>query len=205
MPEIVRLSPADSRRIPWRNGRGVTEEIALGPRGAAFERDDYAWRVSKACVAEDGPFSAFPGIDRVIVVTDGAGLALSHGDAAPPARVAPLVPYRFSGDWPTTASLAGGPVTDFNVLTRRGTATADVRVLDAGPRRTTELDSADEVLVHVLAAAAVVRIGASVAFDVPLGGTLWARVAGEPVEVCAEAPNSASVVIVVAIRIDGLT
>ncbi len=74
MREIVRQTPADSRRVPWRNGRGVTEEIAIWPGGASFENGDFDGRISKAGVTEPGPFSEFLGFDRVLVVTSGAGL-----------------------------------------------------------------------------------------------------------------------------------
>ncbi len=131
MDSFVHLTPADARRVPWRNGRGVTEEVALGPAGARFEAGDFAWRVSRAGVVEDGPFSAFPGIDRVLVVTEGAGLRLTHG-GAPAVTLAPRVAHRFRGDEPTSAALVGGPVRDFNVLTRRGVCVADVEVRAAG-------------------------------------------------------------------------
>jgi environmental stress-induced protein Ves len=133
MRDIVRLTAADSRRVPWRNGRGVTEELAIWPEGASFAAGDFDGRISKARVTEPGPFSAFQGFDRVLVVTRGSGLRLFHGDSAPSARVACLEPYSFSGDWPTTADLPDGPVADFNVIVRRGRCRADVSV-DRIPR-----------------------------------------------------------------------
>ena len=36
MDPFVHLTPADARRVPWRNGRGVTEEVAIGPAGATM-------------------------------------------------------------------------------------------------------------------------------------------------------------------------
>ena len=58
----------------WKNGAGWTREIALGPAGASA--DDFGWRLSVAELEHDAPFSAFPGIDRCIVVIDGAGMAV---------------------------------------------------------------------------------------------------------------------------------
>jgi hypothetical protein len=43
------LSPADYRRMPWKNGAGRTTEIAVHPAGAAL--DAFDWRVSVADVA----------------------------------------------------------------------------------------------------------------------------------------------------------
>ena len=51
--------------MPWKNGGGETAEIAVSPPGAAL--DDFDWRLSMARVETDGPFSAFPGIDRTLV------------------------------------------------------------------------------------------------------------------------------------------
>ena len=74
------LTPADYRPMPWKNGAGRTTEIAAHPAGAAL--DAFAWRVSIADVERDGPFSRFPGIDRTIVLLDGAGMRLACPDGA---------------------------------------------------------------------------------------------------------------------------
>ena len=68
------LRSPDHRRMPWKNGRGETTEIAVHPAGASI--DDFGWRVSMAGVAEDGDFSLFPGIDRTLAVLTGAGIEL---------------------------------------------------------------------------------------------------------------------------------
>ncbi|EGD04024.1 hypothetical protein B1M_13530, partial [Burkholderia sp. TJI49] len=51
---------ADLVASPWKNGGGVTREIAAFPPGAAL--DAFAWRVSVADVGAAGPFSRFDGI-----------------------------------------------------------------------------------------------------------------------------------------------
>ena len=57
-----------------RAGGGSTTEIAVAPPGAGF--DDFDWRVSLATITQDGPFSAFPGIDRTLALVDGDGCLL---------------------------------------------------------------------------------------------------------------------------------
>ena len=69
------LRNADHRRMPWKNGGGETVEVIVHPEGASLS--DFGWRVSMATVASDGPFSVFPGIDRTIVVVEGAGGLMS--------------------------------------------------------------------------------------------------------------------------------
>lgn len=158
MASFVHRTLADARRLPWRNGRGVTEELALGPAGAAFERDDWAWRLSRAAVVEDGPFSAFPGVDRVLVLTDGAGLLLRHGADGVPVRLPPLVAHAFPGDVPTRASRLGGPVRDLNVMTRRGRVRARVEVVRTGPDGSRAAVAAGDVVVHAVAGPVAVRV-----------------------------------------------
>ena len=102
---------------PWRNGGGVTWQIAASPEGADVAAFD--WRLSMAEVAADGPFSAFPGIDRTLTLIEGAGLTLDFGGAV--VRLAPGdAPLSFPGEAPVTGRLIAGPVIDLNVMTRRG-------------------------------------------------------------------------------------
>ncbi|SAK54408.1 hypothetical protein AWB76_01977 [Caballeronia temeraria] len=112
---------------PWKNGGGVTREIAAGPHGASF--DAFAWRLSLADVASDGAFSTFAGVDRVLVLLDGAGMRLTQADGGVHALDAPLAMARFAGETPIHATLIDGPTRDFNVMVRRDQARATV---DAG-------------------------------------------------------------------------
>jgi environmental stress-induced protein Ves len=118
MPILTQLTREDYRAMPWKNGRGVTLELACSPQGS--DLSDFDWRISMAKVEEDGPFSSFPGIDRCLVVLDGAGIELDHG--AGPVKLDPFVPHLFRGDDSTTGRLIDGPIEDFNVMTRRGKA-----------------------------------------------------------------------------------
>lgn len=111
----------------WKNGAGWTREIALGP--AASGSDDFGWRLSVAEVEADAPFSAFPGVDRCIVVLQGAGMALCDGAGAPVQTLRPLEPWSFAGEQALQARLPAGPCRDFNVMTRRGAWRGDVAVL----------------------------------------------------------------------------
>jgi len=126
---IRRLTPADYSRMPWKNGGGVTEQIAISPTGASVA-SGFAWRVSRAQVASDGPFSLFPGCDRILVVCAGGGLELHKTGPREDETVAlpPLEPFRFAGEAPIVSRLTGGEVADFNVIFDRGFIAADCRV-----------------------------------------------------------------------------
>ena len=90
-----RLRLAEVPATPWKNGGGVTRQIATG--GGAEGGADWDWRVSLAEVSEDGPFSIFPQTDRVIAVIEGAGMDLLRPDGS---RLAlePLRPQHFAGE-----------------------------------------------------------------------------------------------------------
>lgn len=116
------LRSAGHRQMPWKNGKGVTTEIAVFPEGASV--DGFDWRISMAKVPESGPFSAFPGVDRVLAVLEGE-MVLSVGDR-PPEALNPSSPaIAFPGDTPTSAVVLH-EVTDLNVMIRRGKFTARV-------------------------------------------------------------------------------
>ncbi len=110
---------------PWKNGGGTTAEVAVDPPGARL--DGFEWRISMADVAAAGPFSTFPGVDRTLVLIEGEALdvevaGITHRlDATVPALT-------FPGEARTTASLPSGPIRDFNVMTRRGRFSHQVRV-----------------------------------------------------------------------------
>lgn len=176
MREALHLTANDARRLPWKNGRGFTEELALWPEGSTFERGDFHWRISTAAIDEPGPFSLFTGFDRILVVTQGDGLVLSHADRAARTRVRRLEPYLFSGDWPTTAELAGGAVADFNVIYRRASLRADVEVLKLSRRRVREGLDAGDAFVHVLEGRLTARLtGGEEPFGLATRESLWAR------------------------------
>jgi uncharacterized protein len=116
--QVIRST--DYRRMPWKNGGGETAEIALSPAGATLEAFD--WRVSMASVNADGPFSAFANVDRTLAIVSGAGIRLSVAGRAAVELSGSSAPYAFPADLPTTATLVAGPITDLNVMTRRGRA-----------------------------------------------------------------------------------
>ncbi|TIV13406.1 MAG: HutD family protein, partial [Mesorhizobium sp.] len=96
-------------------------------------------------VETSGPFSSFTGVDRTLSVLEGDGVVLDIA-GQPPARLTTAsVPLAFAGDAPTSAALIGGPITDLNVMTRRGRMThaverralsGDIRIM---PRADTTL------------------------------------------------------------------
>jgi uncharacterized protein len=130
------LAPAQYRRMPWKNGGGLTEEIATYPEGSAL--DTFDWRVSIAEVTRDGSFSRFPGIDRTILLIEGAGMRLAGRDRDVLMRT-PFEPYSFDGEDPIDCALVSGTIRDFNAMVRRDRAHGRVTVV----RDAAMIDAAD--------------------------------------------------------------
>ncbi|MFF1659441.1 HutD family protein [Streptomyces sp. NPDC058255] len=143
----VRPLPAAERvAVPWKNGGGVTREIAAWPEGA--DMAGFVWRVSLAEVAADGPFSAFAEVDRILTMVEGEGMDLTVGGEA--RRVdTRFVPQGFPGDLPTDCRLLGGPVVNLNVMWRRGGEVAP-SVTVAQSRRPIAVPAGPAVLVVAL-------------------------------------------------------
>lgn len=112
------IRAADCRTMPWKNGGGTTTEIAVAPEGASLS--DFDWRISMAHVGQDGPFSAFPGIDRTLSVLTGAGITLAFGDGERVQLDRTSAPYCFAADRAVEGLLVEGPIDDLNVMSRRG-------------------------------------------------------------------------------------
>lgn len=111
--------------MPWKNGRGRTHEIAVHPPGAGM--DDFLWRVSVAEIAEAGPFSLFPGVERQLLLLDGSGVVLELPDGCH--RLSQ--PYQvlcFAGEAPVRCAPLNGRCLALNVMTRRGGAEARLKV-----------------------------------------------------------------------------
>jgi environmental stress-induced protein Ves len=153
---IALLRAADRHAQPWKNGGGVTREVAVFPDGADMATFD--WRISIAEVAEAGPFSCFEGVDRVLTVLEGE-LALTFEGRRDPVRLTSAsAPYRFAGDVLVSGALPGGPVRDLNVMVRRGLVDARVERVELVSGMLQRLDL-PECCVLVALGSVVVHIG----------------------------------------------
>lgn len=132
------FSIAATPLVPWKNGGGFTREIVSQPHGA--EAGNFDWRVSVATIASSGPFSAFPGVDRTIMLLQGDGVQLQSGPdpafAFSHRLDRPAQPFSFAGDVPVHCTLLGGESSDLNVMTRRGKYRSVTQV--HGPGRSPE-------------------------------------------------------------------
>ncbi|WFC42797.1 HutD family protein [Pseudoxanthomonas sp. SE1] len=162
MPDVSRIIPANEyRRERWRNGLGWTREIVRVPDAEAWD-----WRLSIAEIEHDAAFSAFPGIDRELVLLRGNGLRLRFDGE----RVVDLAPphgrHRFAGEDAVTGELVDGPTHDFNLMWRRDVVRTELLHRPLVGPMLFFTEPGVQWVVHLLAGQA--------AFDADCGlGNLW--------------------------------
>ncbi len=112
---------ADVPATRWRNGGGMTRELAAWPTDG-----DWQWRMSVAEVGASGPFSRFEGVTRWFAVLQGAGVTLdvrTPGDSGENGACEHCLTQHepalcFDGGATTQCTLIDGPTQDFNLMVR---------------------------------------------------------------------------------------
>ena len=127
-PAVSLLDPAFYRRTPWKNGGGVTTDIAGAHRPDADPAgwEGMIWRFGRTRIERPGPFSDLSGYDRVLAVVEGRGLLLHPTARGPLDAREPLVPLRFPGEWTITSELTQGPVGVLNLIADRALCAIDL-------------------------------------------------------------------------------
>jgi len=148
-------SPENFRSMPWRNGLGHTIELL-----AEYlpESTEFAWRLSMADVVSDGRFSDFSDYDRTLLLLQGDGITLNHGNGKSDQLIEPLQVARFSGEAKTEASLHVGPIKDFNVMTRREFCSASVHSMHHATDAEIPVDG-EILLVYAVDGPASIKLG----------------------------------------------
>jgi environmental stress-induced protein Ves len=125
--EIVRRDRFRTSR--WRNGGGVTHEAVRRP--ANGERFD--WRVSVAEIGASGPFSAFDGYRRHMLLLRGAGLELRFADGRLEGLAHGGDLVAFAGAPPPDCRLTAGACVDLNLISAAGIPVETWVLRDARP------------------------------------------------------------------------
>ena len=129
--EIIRY--AELRNEPWRNGGGVTRELASHPLAASAQDGAWDWRVSIAELTKAGDFSPFPGMERVLTVIEGELLLLTvDGEEHPLEKYRP---FRFSGEAAAHGALPTGDIRNLNVITRTGSFKGFTSIIELSKKR----------------------------------------------------------------------
>jgi len=116
MTLIALLRAADRKPIPWKNGAGVTQEVAVCPPGAGY--DDFLWRVSIATISGESAFSMLPGVRRLFSALEGRLSISIDGQSRDVGPHDP--PMAFDGSSTISARPLDGPARDLNLMMREG-------------------------------------------------------------------------------------
>ena len=100
---------------PWRNGGGQTRELLTRPAGDAWQI-----RVSRADIDQDGPFSAYPQVDRWFAVLQGRGVELQFAQHTCTLGMDDEA-LQFDGALAPGCRLVAGPTQDLNLMLRGAT------------------------------------------------------------------------------------
>ncbi len=119
------ITVATKPPLPWKNGGGATRTLVVEPEGAELE--DFSWRISLAEIHASGSFSAYPGIDRIILLWRGPGMVLRSPAWPEHCLIPGLGPFRFRGEDEVTCELLGTSAADLNLMVRRGRAVGEMR------------------------------------------------------------------------------
>jgi len=123
---ITLLTPAQYRRMPWKNGGGVATDVATDEATGGE-----VWRFGRTAIPVPGPFSDYTGYDRVQVLIGGRGLVLDGPDGEIDLRQ-PFKPVRYRGELPLVSRLEAGPVEVVNLIGARAKVAVAMVTLDAG-------------------------------------------------------------------------
>ncbi|QGN57317.1 HutD family protein [Nostocoides sp. HKS02] len=106
---------------------GRPESWRRGP--AEADLDLFSWRLSVAQVDRSGPFSAYPGVERQLILAGGESLTLIVEGRRQVLRPGGVT--AFDGGARVSCEVTGGPVTAVNLMTRPDRVVAQVRIEDA--------------------------------------------------------------------------
>lgn len=115
----VVLRASGYARMRWKNGAGWTSEILKVHDSDERDTNDWAWRLSIAEIDADAPFSAFPGVERELVLLSGNGLRLRFDDGDTHELRPPHDKLHFAGERTAFGELLDGPTRDFNLMWKR--------------------------------------------------------------------------------------
>ncbi len=138
-------------QMPWKNKKGTTSQIVIFPNSTHLDRLDFDFRLSSAPVFENGPFSKFPGYQRLLLPIRGKGFVLNGAEYEQHEVAA------FSGDDDTFCELNHGDIVDLGLIYRPAKIKASAKVLRLKDLFQFSLDPTAKHLVYALQGDVVVN------------------------------------------------
>ena len=164
------LKHNDLIEVPWKNGGGTTRNIARGLRAGQV-----AWTISRADVRQDGPFSDFHGMTRILSVVSGGEMTLQTPTGSLAANM--WEPVCFDGALKIQSRLKGAELTDLNLMFDPQYCRGDVAVHQTPQKRQISFPSSGLLAFHVLAGSPVLD-----SVSLTTGDTAFFKQAGPDLE-----------------------
>ncbi|MEO9649094.1 MAG: HutD family protein [Roseobacter sp.] len=135
---------------PWKNGGGITRDIARG-----LHLSQTIWTLSRADVSQDGPFSDFSGMTRILTVVSGGTMTLTSPSGIIQANF--WQPVRFDGALAVHSHLKDGPLTNLNLMFDPQFCTGDVVLRKGSLTYQTSRPEYGLIALHTLAGEPIVE------------------------------------------------
>jgi len=135
------INSSEFTEMPWKNGGGFTTELFRVHNG-----NDFKFRISKAQIKNDGPFSIFPHIDRIIMLDRGNGFSLKGPNVDEILKDIKTV-FHFRGEESIECHLLDGPCIDFNVMTDRRYATTSLALCELNENESVTFTSTNSLTI----------------------------------------------------------
>jgi uncharacterized protein len=154
MIEHARYYPCEAyTSMPWRNGAGMTREIARAPARS----EPFAWRLSLASLQVSGPFSCYAEYQRCVALVDGHGFILHVAGAVAKKLSTRGEHVLFAGAAAARCELLDGPCTDLSLVVRDPGTIESVTRLDVGAEHRVETPAGKLQVLFVLRGAVTCR------------------------------------------------
>ncbi len=138
---IKTLKFSDYQKQTWKNGQGVTFEIARDVQ------EPFRWRISMADIKTDGPFSLFPNYERHIMTLDGGPVTLTS-QSGTTKKLRPFENYIFSGD-ESIHAIVDSPAQDLNVMVLKNKMRAQIETYRVKEKQTIRKEETDACFLFV--------------------------------------------------------
>ncbi len=160
---------AQQTSSPWKNGGGSTQELLIWPPGASLEQ--FRWRISVARIDQDGPFSAFAGYQRTLVLLNGVGMDLDFAERL--IKVEKAKPrIDFDGNKSLYCRLLEGPTRALNLMLADDQAGASLAVTELAGEFAAQGEAAELLGVYLCNGTAETALGPMLAGDFLYGSSL---------------------------------
>jgi environmental stress-induced protein Ves len=124
---MIHIPQSSFTKGTWRNGRGVSWDIASDQ---PFGAHSFGWRFAVAEIAASGPFSHYKNTDRLFTLIAGDGVDLAFEGGKTLAVHQGFVPHHFACDIATICTLRDGTAKALNLFTARYAYQAIATVVD---------------------------------------------------------------------------